>query len=571
MDEVRASAKRANVQDVRPEDNRDPPSPTDEPPSKRARSLVRKPRSTNLHGDLRGARDPQDEFTIPRIVTNENEHPGSQPRDAHRIIRDERLTDREQLTLPSLSEHHRSSIYPPGPLLDASVHHPNILTTIEEERSSPWRPAAQRRRSPSHEPTAHSSPSRKRKRASSPASPPISPPTHPRPPPASTPAPQPSSQPPTRVTPMLRRPPTSLTPHPSHASAATPTLFRPAPPSSPHSPTKKTTRPHVSSIYQALRVPAEDFLALQSLAKTYMLDPLHPPRRSCVGARGDPNTELTRLKLYRCVEAFLDDEQHVGERFFAPGLGEDRWEWPRDREDIIRVITPVLRRVVTNERQRIYAIDMRGGRRKKQDGESEIPSGIVDAKKRAFEGGGEVTVPVRGSSVGLEGRKRRDPGRGVPVAANEDPPGPRTETLVRARQPRERPRSLSIVDPPGRMEAPRPTPPEFEITLVLPALSGARQPSAPQRLPTYLTRGLTSFEHLLWAIGTQIPPEMSRERMVVEALTVERGLVVVRDEASWEDVVDGTRKGKGATVLKGKVCVLVTFDKQVGGEAEMRR
>ncbi|PVI02327.1 hypothetical protein DM02DRAFT_641329 [Periconia macrospinosa] len=149
---------------------------------------------------------------------------------------------------------------------------------------------------------------------------------------------------------------------------------------------RKYTRPPMSKLFISLQLSPENFLHLQAQAKSYMLDPAHPERRSCVGSRGKGDTDMVKLKLFNCVRDFLSDG--AGERYYGEGvekphksdtieaaraLGEDklpneqRLVWPRDGNKIISLVTPLLRRMVTNERQRMYAIETRKGGSKKKE------------------------------------------------------------------------------------------------------------------------------------------------------------------------------------------------------------
>lgn len=158
---------------------------------------------------------------------------------------------------------------------------------------------------------------------------------------------------------------------------------------------RKYTRPPMSKLFMSLQLSPENFLQLQAQAKTYMLDTTHPERQNCVGNRGKGDTDMVKLRLFNCVRDFLNDK--VGEQFFGehvekPGereafeaaraLGEEkisgtqgRLMWPRDGNKIIGLVTPLMRRMVTNERQRQYAIETRkGGSKKGKDGSVEVPS-----------------------------------------------------------------------------------------------------------------------------------------------------------------------------------------------------
>lgn len=156
--------------------------------------------------------------------------------------------------------------------------------------------------------------------------------------------------------------------------------------------TRKYTRPPMSKLFMSLQLSPENFLQLQALAKQYMLNPAHPERQSCVGNRGKGDTDMVKLRLFNCVRDFLEGgsgEQFFGENVEKPGdqdvseaaraLGEnqaprsgERLTWPRDGNKIISLVTPLMRRMVTNERQRIYAIETRKGSTQKKDKEGSV-------------------------------------------------------------------------------------------------------------------------------------------------------------------------------------------------------
>lgn len=153
---------------------------------------------------------------------------------------------------------------------------------------------------------------------------------------------------------------------------------------------RKSTRPPMSKLFISLQLSPENFLQLQAQAKAYMLDTKHPERQNCVGNRGKGDTDMVKLRLFNCVREFLDTgigERYFGEHVEKPGdrevsetaraLGEetglvtkDRLTWPQDGNKIIGLVTPLMRRMVTNERQRMYAIETRKGGGRKTDKES---------------------------------------------------------------------------------------------------------------------------------------------------------------------------------------------------------
>jgi hypothetical protein len=62
----------------------------------------------------------------------------------------------------------------------------------------------------------------------------------------------------------------------------------------------------------------------------------------------------------------------------APGSGE-RLAWPGDGNKIIGLVTPLMRRMVTNERQRMYAIETRKGGAKKKYMEGSVEAQRVSS------------------------------------------------------------------------------------------------------------------------------------------------------------------------------------------------
>jgi hypothetical protein len=134
---------------------------------------------------------------------------------------------------------------------------------------------------------------------------------------------------------------------------------------------KRYTRPPMSKVFSSLQLPPEEFLRLQSAAKAYMLDDDHPERRDCVGQRGKTDSDTVKLKVWKCVQLFLEMDGN-GERFFgadAPRAdGEDGARtmiWPEDALQVIKTCIPLFRRMVTNERQRQYAVETRKGEKDK--------------------------------------------------------------------------------------------------------------------------------------------------------------------------------------------------------------
>jgi hypothetical protein len=151
----------------------------------------------------------------------------------------------------------------------------------------------------------------------------------------------------------------SDTSRPSAAATSAAAIFR-----QPSATNKKYTRPPIGKLYSSLELPPECFVHLQAAAKDFMLDENHPDRLDTIGQRGRGDTDLVRLKLWNIAKEFLDDLGN-GLKFFGDhvpsveGQSPRTMIWPQNAEQIIKACVPVLRRMVTNERQRRYAIQAR--------------------------------------------------------------------------------------------------------------------------------------------------------------------------------------------------------------------
>ncbi|EKG13993.1 hypothetical protein MPH_08867 [Macrophomina phaseolina MS6] len=195
-------------------------------------------------------------------------------------------------------------------------------------------------------------------------------------------------------------------------SAAAAALFRQP---STSSAAKKHTRPPMSKLFASLQLTPENFLRLQAAAKAYMLDEAHPERQSCVGSRGKGDTDMVKLRLFNCCRDFLNDG--IGDRYFGPDVpaptenevleGETtpgrKWVWPRDGNKIVSLVTPLLRRMVTNERQRQYAQETRKGTGKKKDGtagESSHDAATAATPSTPFDAHGSPPNPAIDPSLG---------------------------------------------------------------------------------------------------------------------------------------------------------------------------
>ncbi|TQS34481.1 hypothetical protein Golomagni_05133 [Golovinomyces magnicellulatus] len=145
-----------------------------------------------------------------------------------------------------------------------------------------------------------------------------------------------------------------------HSAAA---LFR-----RPSAASKKHTRPPMSRLFLSLDITAEMFLKLQGAAKKFMLDERYPERRQAIGTKCQAENEHKKLKLFSLVKYFLDVEGW-GERCFgskAEGADLRKLKWPESKNIIIKRVTPLMRRMVTNERQRQYANERRLEKRTKK-------------------------------------------------------------------------------------------------------------------------------------------------------------------------------------------------------------
>jgi hypothetical protein len=152
----------------------------------------------------------------------------------------------------------------------------------------------------------------------------------------------------------------------------------------PSAKSKKHSRPPLGKVFTSLELAPETFLKLQTAAKTYMLDEAHPERRDVVGHKKNvAGADLAKLNLFNCVEEFLS-VQGYGEVYFGhntgqhiPGAPVRTMFWPEDSQAIIKLMMPLMRKMVTNERQRIYAAASRKQGPAKDNNE-ESTLGVVD-------------------------------------------------------------------------------------------------------------------------------------------------------------------------------------------------
>lgn len=186
-------------------------------------------------------------------------------------------------------------------------------------------------------------------------------------------------------------------PRPSVAATSAAAIFRQSSATS-----KKYTRPPIGKLYSSLQLSPENFVHLQTAAKAYMLDKNHPERLDTIGQRGRGDTDLVRLKLWNFVKEFLDDLGN-GQKFFGDhvpdveGQGPRTMIWPQDAEQIIKACIPVMRRMVTNERQRQYAMQARKATEDVHGHESER------TRRVAAVSAGEVAGPPELSAADIQG------------------------------------------------------------------------------------------------------------------------------------------------------------------------
>ncbi|KAF4553974.1 Hypothetical protein D9617_5g068490 [Elsinoe fawcettii] len=169
---------------------------------------------------------------------------------------------------------------------------------------------------------------------------------------------------------------------------------------------KKQTRPSVENLYDAVQLTPERFLDFMSAAKAFMLDPAHPERKECIGQRGKGDNKEVKLELLKTTTDFL--EEGHGLHFFGahsepPGdpngtfnqvitvssrqrelskpsvsappavhaQSQNRpkrdFTWPEDRNETISRCLMVMRKVASNEKQRLYALDTRKAARTEEN------------------------------------------------------------------------------------------------------------------------------------------------------------------------------------------------------------
>ena len=203
-------------------------------------------------------------------------------------------------------------------------------------------------------------------------------------------------------------------------------------------PTKKQySRPVMSKLYSSLGLTPENFLHLQSSAKAYMLDENYPERQSCVGHRGgNESNQLIRLKLKNCTQDFLTAEG-LGEKYWgssqANSSGNENFGsliWPRDTQKIVKICIPLLRRQLTNEKQRKYsaAVGNRNTASPRTMARSELDPASTGVNPF------EADSPFSGDYEDINGTTFNEPG---PNPFDTDAVGMNTEGATAATEPGE--------------------------------------------------------------------------------------------------------------------------------------
>ncbi|KAH8595924.1 hypothetical protein B0O99DRAFT_145545 [Bisporella sp. PMI_857] len=139
----------------------------------------------------------------------------------------------------------------------------------------------------------------------------------------------------------------------------------------------------MSELNETLQISPEDFLRLQPLCKQFMLDPEHPERFNMVGRKESPQVDVNKVRLFEVTTKFLV-EGGWGEEFWGEKneIANRTYKWPESKEDIAHSMVGLMRRMVTNEKQRLYATAQREKRErgyKAASSKSKKPK-IVDAR-----------------------------------------------------------------------------------------------------------------------------------------------------------------------------------------------
>ncbi|KEF59520.1 uncharacterized protein A1O9_04364 [Exophiala aquamarina CBS 119918] len=169
----------------------------------------------------------------------------------------------------------------------------------------------------------------------------------------------------------------------------------------PSAKSRKYSRPPLGKVFNSLQLAPENFLRLQNAAKAFMLDEAHPERREVVGHKKHMGgADVAKLNLWRCVEDFLAGHGY-GAKYFGPGVGNDipgapkrTILWPQDGQVIVKLMMPLMRKMVTNERQRVYAATSRKGGTVPTDHTSNSPIGVDGSTLLTENGLSPTPVPT---------------------------------------------------------------------------------------------------------------------------------------------------------------------------------
>ncbi|PBP19611.1 hypothetical protein BUE80_DR009674 [Diplocarpon rosae] len=310
----------------------------------------------------------------------------------------------------------------------------------------------------------------------------------------------------------------------------------------PSAASKKYTRAPMSKLFISLELSAENFLHLQGAAKAYMLDERYPERSECVGSKGRADSDMTKLKLFACVKAFLEDDGW-GERCFSEQSenGDVRkLKWPQMKNKIISLVTPLMRRMVTNERQRLYALETRLEKKTKTSNSkrgqgSAVASGATTHQEH-FEHIGPSGLPRTGTIM--------DPKLDEPYYSIEHPS-----------QTKGNSDSLAF-DTPFVVETPTPCDDVNDVKYHVNVVQCGRRIQPQVILTSSCCPGFSSLiQHIHSLMNTG-----AKELSTIEILGP-TGMLNINDEESWRDAIALVRQTEW---MDGEMkCVVAVLDKEL--------
>jgi hypothetical protein len=180
---------------------------------------------------------------------------------------------------------------------------------------------------------------------------------------------------------------------------------------------RRSSRPAVDVIFNGTQLAPMPYIKLNDDVHAFMINTDHPERLDIIGTkRRIGSLEAAKNKLHDLAEQFVSEG--AGENFYAPNAYADvpnapvrTMFWPQNYHDIVRAIKPIMRKVVTNERARVYQANRRDERAaQRRNEEAEQATAHIPAANIIFKDSPtsvKITVNIMRADPAAQGQLKR--------------------------------------------------------------------------------------------------------------------------------------------------------------------